>query len=152
VYRGFNQIGPRQDARFVVGSFAQQLAEIADGAQPVMHVGNLDAKRDFLDVRDAVRAVLLLAERGESGEVYNVCSGEPVAISDVLRKLIAIAGIDVEIREDPQRMRPSDNPVFFGDSAKVRERTGWRPEFPLEATLRDVYGEARSRLAPTSQS
>ncbi len=142
-YRGFNQIGPGQDARFVVASFAHQLAEIADGADPVMLVGNLEAKRDFLDVRDAVAAVVLLGDRGESGETYNVCRGEGVAISEVLRKLITIAGVPVEIREDPRRMRPSDNPVVVGDPSKLRERLGWTPQYTLEQTLRDVYEDAR---------
>jgi len=146
-YRGFNQIGPGQDERFVVASFARQLAEIADGANPVMLVGNLDAKRDFLDVRDAVQAAILLSERGESGEVYDVCRGEAIAVSEVLRKLITIAGAPVEIREDPQRMRPSDIPVVVGDPSKLRERTGWEPKYSLDQTLRDVYEDARRRVA-----
>ncbi len=147
VYRGYNQIGPGQDERFVVASFARQLATIADGGDPVMLVGNLEAKRDFLDVRDAVSAVLLLGERGEAGAVYDVCSGEAVAISEILRKLIVIADVPVEVREDPNRMRPSDNPVAVGDPSKLRERTGWAPRHSLEATLRDVYEDARRRVA-----
>ncbi len=150
VYRGFNQIGPRQDERFAVPSFAHQLARIAEGGERVMLVGNLEARRDFLDVRDAVQAVILLAERGESGEVYNVCSGDAVTIGEVLRRLISIAGVPVEVREDPQRMRPSDNPFVVGDPTKLRERTGWRPAYSLDATLRDIYDDARRRLGALS--
>jgi len=115
-----------------------------------MLVGNLEARRDFLDVRDAVQAVILLAERGESGEVYNVCSGDAVTIGEVLRRLISIAGVPVEVREDPQRMRPSDNPFVVGDPTKLRERTGWRPAYSLDATLRDIYDDARRRLGALS--
>lgn len=146
IYRGFNQIGPGQDERFAVPSFARQLAEIATGTEPVMRVGNLDAKRDFLDVRDAVNALLLLADRGDEGETYNVCRGEGISISTVLQTLISIANVQVEIREDPERMRPSDNPLSVGDPSKLRERTGWSPQYSLETTLRDVYEDARRRI------
>jgi GDP-4-dehydro-6-deoxy-D-mannose reductase len=147
IYRGFNQIGPGQDERFVAPSFAKQLAKIADGAEPVLLVGNLDAQRDFLDVRDAVAACLLLAQRGERGQIYNVCRGEGVVISEILRALIRISGLSVEVREDPQRMRASDNPISVGDPTKLSDRTGWRPQYSLDATLRDVYEDARRRTA-----
>lgn len=147
IFRGFNQIGPGQDERFVVQSFARQLAAIAAGAEPVLHVGNLEAQRDFLDVRDAVRAFLLLAERGVPGEIYNVCSGRATAIARILSLLIEIAEVPVEVRSDPARMRPSDAPLIVGDPGKVRERCGWRPERELESTLRDVYADVRGAVA-----
>lgn len=146
VYRGFNQIGPGQDARFAVPSFARQLARIAAGAEPVLRVGNLEAQRDFLDVRDAVEALVLLAQRGTAGEAYNVCSGRALAVSDVLRMLLVISGIPVEVREDPERMRPSDNPLSVGDPSKIRAETGWQANTPLETTLRDIYDDAKQRL------
>lgn len=151
IARGFNQIGPGQDPRFVVPSFARQLAAIAQGGvEPVLHVGNLEARRDFLDVRDAVEAYLLLAERGERGEAYNVCSGRATPIREVLRLLIGRAGLPVEIRQDPARMRPSDNPLIVGNPAKLSARTGWTPRYGLEESLRAVYDDARARAVPAA--
>lgn len=150
VARGFNQIGPGQDARFAVPSFALRLAEIAAGATPLLRVGNLEAQRDFLDVRDAVRAYVELALHGRPGEVYNVCSGRPVAMKDVLRELIALAHVPVEVREDPERLRPSDVPLFYGDAAKLHAETRWTPRFTLAASLRDVFEDARARVAALS--
>jgi GDP-4-dehydro-6-deoxy-D-mannose reductase len=147
VARSFNHIGPGQDARFVVPSFARQIAEIATGASRVMRVGNLAAQRDFLDVRDVVSAYLLLLANGRRGEVYNVCSGRAVAIQEVLRQLITIARVPVEIRDDPERMRPSDVPVLSGDASKLRAATGWEPQWTLAASLREIYADACDRLA-----
>jgi GDP-4-dehydro-6-deoxy-D-mannose reductase len=147
VARSFNHIGPGQDARFAVPAFARGLAAIAAGAEPVLHVGNLKALRDFLDVRDVVAAYIALAERGEPGTCYNVCSGNPVEIEEVLRRLIAVAHVPVEIREDPERMRPSDVPVSYGENSRLRAATGWAPERPLSVALRDVYRDAQERLA-----
>lgn len=142
IARPFNHIGPGQDPRFVVPSFARQLAQIAAGAPPVMHVGNLEAQRDFLDVRDVVAAYVLLLANGRAGEVYNICSGHPVAIREVLRQLIIIAGVAVEIRDDPERMRASDLPILSGDATKLRAATGWAPQYTLAASLRDIYAAA----------
>jgi GDP-4-dehydro-6-deoxy-D-mannose reductase len=150
VARPFNHIGPGQDARFAVPSFAQQLAEIAAGAPPVMKVGNLEAQRDFLDVRDVVAAYVLLVANARPGEVYNICSGQPVAIREVLRQLITIAHVPVEVRDDPDRMRPSDLPILSGDATKLRAATGWAPAFTLAASLRDIYADARERVAAVS--
>ncbi len=141
--RPFNHIGPGQDARFVVASFARQLAGIAAGGPPIMHVGNLEAERDFLDVRDVAAAYVLLVANGRAGEVYNICSGRTVAIREVLRQLITIARVPVEIRDDPERMRPSDLPILSGDATKLRAETGWEPRIPLAASLRDIYDGAR---------
>jgi len=142
VARAFNHIGPGQSDRFVVPAFASQLARIARGAPPVLMVGNVDAARDFLDVRDVVRAYVALARDGERGEIYNVCSGNAVTIRDVLRELVTIAHVPVEIREDPARLRPSDVPLFVGSAQKLRDRTAWKPEIPLGRSLRDVYEAA----------
>jgi GDP-4-dehydro-6-deoxy-D-mannose reductase len=143
IARPFNHIGPGQDPRFVVPSFARQLAEIAAGAPPVMHVGNLEPQRDFLDVRDVVAAYVLLLANGRAGEVYNICSGHPVAIREVLRKLITIAGVAVEVRDDPERVRSSDLPILSGDATKLRAATGWAPQYALATSLRDIYAAAR---------
>jgi GDP-4-dehydro-6-deoxy-D-mannose reductase len=144
----FNHIGPGQDLRFAVASFAWQLATIAAGGNPLLQVGNLDAQRDFLDVRDVVAAYILLLEgAGDDGAVYNIASGRAVTMKEVLRALIAIARVGVEVRDDPARMRPSDVPLVLGDAAKLRVRTGWEPRIPLAAALRDVYADARERVA-----
>lgn len=116
----------------------------------MLEVGNLAARRDFLDVRDVVAAYIALAERGESGEIYNVCSGTPVAIQEVLRRLILLARVPVEVREDPARLRPSDVPLAYGDNAKLRAATGWTPQYALDRSLRDAYADARERLAAAS--
>jgi len=147
IARPFNHIGPGQDARFVVPSFARQLAEIAAGAPARLAVGNLEAERDFLDVRDVAGAYVALLANGRTGGVYNVCSGRAVAIREVLRQLITIAHVPVEVRDDPERLRPSDIPVPCGDASKLRAETGWAPSFTLAASLRDIYADARERVA-----
>ncbi|MBV9028410.1 MAG: GDP-mannose 4,6-dehydratase [Candidatus Eremiobacteraeota bacterium] len=151
IARSFNHIGPGQNERFVVASFAAQLSRVARGAPPQLFVGDLTPARDFLDVRDVVEAYIALARKPSPPhragcEVYNVCSGRAVAIRDILRELIAIARVPVEVREEPQRMRASETPLSVGDPAKLRERTGWTPKIPLVQTLRDVYeGALRER-------
>jgi len=148
VARSFNHIGPGQSERFVVASFAAQLARIArGGAGPKLLVGNLSAERDFLDVRDVVAAYLALARDGAAGEIYNVCSGVPTPIRDLLRTLILAARVPVEVREDPGRMRAADSPVAFGDNAKLRAATGWAPQIPLDRSLREIYASALESAA-----
>jgi len=142
VARAFNHIGPGQNERFAVASFASQLARIARGGPPELLVGELSAERDFLDVRDVVAAYLALLDRGERGEIYNVCSGSAISIRDVLRTLVTTARVAVEIREDPARMRPSDTPLFVGDGTKLRAATGWAPQIALATSLRDTYRAA----------
>jgi GDP-4-dehydro-6-deoxy-D-mannose reductase len=148
ITRSFNHIGPGQDERFAVSSFAAQLAKIAAGAPPQLMVGNLEAQRDFLDVRDVVEAYIALAERGASGEIYNVCSGVAHPMSEILRELIIAAHVPVEVREDPARMRPSDTPIAYGDNTKLRRATGWESRIPLRASIRDIYEAARKKDAP----
>ena len=151
VTRAFNHVGPGQDDRFAVPAFAGQLARIAAGETRTMLVGNLEAVRDVLDVRDVCEAYALLAEgRGDAGEIYNVASGTGTAMREVLRTLITIAGVPVEVREDPARMRPADVPIAVGDATKLREATGWAPRIPLPAALRAVYDDARARLGVSS--
>jgi GDP-4-dehydro-6-deoxy-D-mannose reductase len=137
--RPFNHIGPHQSLGFVVPDFASQLAEIQAGQRPNrMMVGNLEAMRDFTDVRDVVRAYELLAEKGEPGETYLICSGQPVKIETVLQKLIEIAGFEVIVENDQERMRPSDTPCLYGSYAKLEAQTGWQPDYSLEQSLRDI--------------
>ncbi|HET9095533.1 MAG TPA: GDP-mannose 4,6-dehydratase [Candidatus Baltobacteraceae bacterium] len=139
ITRAFNHIGPGQSDRFVIPAFAAQLAAIARGGEPVLHVGNLQPRRDFLDVRDVVDAYASLARDGKSGEIYNVCSGSAISVQEILGELIRIAHVPVEVREDPARMRPSDVPVLYGSNRKLRDSTGWSPRIALRQTLQDVY-------------
>jgi GDP-4-dehydro-6-deoxy-D-mannose reductase len=146
VARAFNHIGAGQDPRFAIPAFALQLARVAAGGSPLVKVGNLETSRDFLDVRDVVAAYVALAERGRPGETYNVCSGTPVWLKEMLRRLILIAGVAVEVREDPERMRPSDVPTSYGDPGKLQADTGWEPRRSLDRSLRDVYEDAFLRV------
>jgi GDP-4-dehydro-6-deoxy-D-mannose reductase len=148
--RAFNHIGPGQDERFAVAGFAAQIARAAAGRGPLVRVGNLEAARDFLDVRDVCAAYALLLEgAGAPGELYNVASGTATALKDVLRRLVEIARVPVDIREDPARMRPADVPLSLGDAAKLRAATGWAPRITLAAALRAVYDDARERAGAT---
>jgi GDP-4-dehydro-6-deoxy-D-mannose reductase len=146
VTRAFNHIGPGQSERFSVPSFARRLATIAAGGSPILPVGNLETKRDFLDVRDVVRAYIDLSERGSPGEIYNVCSGVGTRMADVLRQLVMTAHVPVEIREDPALMRPADVSTVYGDNAKLKAATGWEPTYSLARSLRDIYEDARSAI------
>ncbi len=147
VTRAFNHIGPGQDGRFAVASFALALARIAAGGDPLLHVGNLEAERDFLDVRDVVAAYVLLLEGQGAPGIYNVASGHAVAMKEILRLLVTIARVGVEIRDDPARLRPADLPRLSGDAGRLRAATGWMPTIALAAALRDVYADACGRVA-----
>lgn len=144
--RSFNHIGPRQDPAFAASSFARQVARIEAGLDaPVIHVGNLEARRDLTDVRDVVRAYIALVDRGTPGRIYNVCSGHAYPVSEILERLVALAGIDVTVQPDPDRLRPSDVPVVLGDATRIREELGWSPEIPIDRTLGDLLDFWRSK-------
>ncbi|MEM6701875.1 MAG: GDP-mannose 4,6-dehydratase [Acidobacteriota bacterium] len=139
VVRSFNLVGPGQDARFALPSFAEQLRGIKNGdAAPVLKVGNLSAARDFVHVDDAADAYRLLAEKGEPGHCYNLASGTAVVLRDALDRLIATAGVDVSLVQDPERLRPSDVPVIAGDASALRE-LGWQPRRGLDQAIRDLW-------------
>lgn len=145
--RPFNHIGPGQSPAFAASSFARQIAEIEAGLRPPrIMVGNLDARRDFTDVRDIVRAYVLAADRCTPGEVYNICTGKAAGMREVLDGLLALTPIGVEVVPDPDRMRPSDTPVTLGDCSKFSEVTGWRPEIPMDTTLRDLLDYWREQV------
>ncbi len=150
--RPFNHIGPRQAPGFVVPDFASQLAAIKLGLQqPIVAVGNLDAQRDFTDVRDVVRAYIALAEEGQPGEAYFICSGEPVSIRHLLQTLSELAQVEVEINYDPARIRPSDTPILYGSYGKILADTGWRPEISIRQSLSDALADWESRLRQTCE-
>lgn len=141
-FRPFNHTGPGQSGAYVVSDFARQVAEILRGkGEPVIYVGNLEAKRDFLDVRDVVRAYVIAAiGDSETGPdcVYNIASGHARRIRDILDALIAQSGIGIEVRADPERLRPNEIPLASGDASKARERLNWTPLVPFEQTIADV--------------
>jgi len=144
--RAFHHTGPRRGDQFAESSFARQLAEIEAGKRPPrLEVGNLEAVRDFADVRDVVRAYWALLERGTPGEVYNVCTGRGVRLADLLDQLVALSGQRVEVKVDAARLRPADAPVLIGDPSRLRAATGWTPTIPLEQTLRDLLDHWRER-------
>jgi len=145
--RGFNHTGPRRGEVFVTSSFARQIAEIEKGRrEPVVLVGNLESQRDFTDVRDMVRAYWLALELGEPGEVYNICTGRAYTIRTVLDILLSLTPAQVEVREDPARLRPSDVEVLLGDCTRFQRVTGWKPTIPFEVTLKDLLDYWRDRI------
>ena len=145
--RGFNHTGPRRGDVFVTSNFAKQMAEIEKGKrEPVIHVGNLDAKRDFTDVRDMVRAYWLAAEKGEPGDVYNLGSGSAISMHELLEMLTALSKTKFRVQVDPERLRPSDVQILLADSSKFRKLTGWAPTIPFEKTLSDLLDYWRERV------
>ena len=146
--RGFNHTGPRRGEVFVTSNFARQVARIESGKQePVLRVGNLDAVRDFTDVRDMVRGYWLAATRAKPGEVYNLASGKGITVRAMLDMLLASSRIAVRVETDPARLRPSDVEVLIGDYSKFHADTGWEPRIPFERTLGDLLDYWRERVA-----
>ena len=138
--RFFNTEGPKRGQDFVISNFAKQIAEIEKGKrEAIIHVGNLEAKRDFSDVRDIVRAYWLASEKCKFGQPYNVCSEKTRTIKFVLDLLLSFSRTkDIKVRQDPNRARPSDVPVLLGDCSKFKKETGWMSEVPFEKTILDT--------------
>lgn len=145
--RAFNHTGPGQVPRFAIPSFAKQIAEIEAGRQsPVLRVGNLAARRDFLDVRDVVDAYVALMAKGEAGKAYNVCSGRAVAMQDLLDGLLAEAKVAIAVERDEALFRPLDVPEVVGSHAALTAATGWEPKLPIRQTLADTLGYWRMKV------
>lgn len=145
--RAHNHTGPRRGEVFVCSDFAKQIAKIEKGLQePIIWVGNLEAKRDFTDVRDVVKGYWLALEKGEPGEVYNICSGRAYSIREVLDMLLGLTKANMKIQHDPKRLRPSDVPFLVGDNTKFCKQTGWRPEIPFEKTMEDLLNYWREKI------
>jgi len=145
--RAFNHTGPRRGVVFATSNFAKQLIEIEKGKRkPTIYVGNLEAVRDFLDVRDVARAYALALEKGKAGEVYNISSGEGIKIQDMLDKLISLSNVDLKIEKDPERLRPSDVGLLIGSPKKFQKETGWKPEIPFDQTLKDLLDYWREKI------
>lgn len=146
VARPGNHIGPGQGGDFIVPSFARQFGEMKLGRiEPVLHVGNLESGRDFVDVRDVVRAYHLLLQKGRAGQAYNIASGRETRIRAVLELLESVSGLRPKVEIDPERFRPEDHRAML-DIARIKADTGWAPTFSLEQTLRDVFDDALRRL------
>jgi len=145
--RGFNHTGPRRGEVFVTSNFAKQVAEIEKGLKPpVIHVGNLEAKRDFTDVRDMVQAYWLATEKGKDGDVYNIGSGTTCVMQDMLDMLLGMSTVKVKVEVDPARLRPSDVPILLADASKFVTATGWKPRIAFKRTLEDLLNYWRERV------
>lgn len=145
--RGFNHTGPRRGDVFAESTFAKQIAEIEKGIkEPVVYVGNLEAQRDYTDVRDMVAGYYLAVTKCTPGEVYNICQGKTWKIKWVLDYLLSQSKVKIEVKEDPERMRPSDVEILLGDNSKFVKETGWKPEITIEQTLTDLLNYWRERV------
>ena len=145
--RGFNHTGPRRGDVFVSSNFARQIAMIEKKKrEPVLQVGNLEARRDFTDVRDMIRGYWLALEKGEPGEVYNIGSGTDVTIQKMLDILLGFSSIEIKVEQVADRMRPSDVEVLCADNTKFCSMSGWKPEIPFEKTLEDLLNYWRERV------
>jgi GDP-4-dehydro-6-deoxy-D-mannose reductase len=147
VARPFNHVGPGQAPSFAVSALSRRIVEAALSGAPTIAVGTLSTRRDFTDVRDVVRAYRGLAEVGAPGEIYNVCSGRDVAILDIAEALLKLSSADLKLVTDESLVRPVDVPVLCGDPTRISELAGWKPEIPLEETLRDVISYWRDHVA-----
>ena len=146
--RAFNHEGPRRGPEFVTSNFAKQIAEIEAGLRPpVIYVGNLNAKRDWSDVRDVVRAYWLSVQHCQPGEDYVICSGVTRTIKDMLDLLLGMTKIEIEVKVDPARLRPSDVEILLGDASKFRKATGWEPKYTFEQTMEDLLNYWRKHLS-----
>jgi GDP-4-dehydro-6-deoxy-D-mannose reductase len=149
--RPFNHIGPRQRVGFVAPDFASQIVAAELGLKPTtIEVGNLSVRRDFCDVRDVVRAYVMLITHGEPGQVYNVGSGESHSIQEVLDTLLAMSRVSIQAHLDPQRVRPSDVPEVICDATRLRECTAWRPAIPFQQSLQDILDYWRQEMGKQS--
>lgn len=136
--RAFNHIGPMQSKNFVVSDFASKIAEIEKGAEPVIRVGNLEAYRDFTDVRDIVRGYVMLMEKGEIGQIYNIGSGNAYKIQDILDILLSLSATKIKIEIDPEKLRPSDVPIIQCDNSKIEAHINWNTKYDIKDTLKDT--------------
>ncbi|MGP3790917.1 GDP-mannose 4,6-dehydratase [Pseudomonas sp. B392_1p] len=146
IARPFNHTGSSQSDAFVIPSIARQLIRVRTGAQPsAIEAGDFEVTRDFLDVKDVIQAYFYLLEHGRSGEVYNVCSGIGLRVRDLIAEMANLAGVEVELVQDPHRMRRSEQRRVVGCSDKLQQETGWKPFTPIKDTLQDVLADWESR-------
>jgi GDP-4-dehydro-6-deoxy-D-mannose reductase len=145
--RAFNHTGARRGHVFVCSTFAKQIAEIEIGErEPIVWVGNLEAVRDFTDVRDTVRGYWLALEHGEPGQVYNIGTGLGYTMGYILETLLSMSPMDIQTVQDPGRMRPSDVPRLVCDAGRFERHCKWRPSYKLEETLKWILEYWRNKL------
>lgn len=144
--RAFNHIGPMQSKNFVVSDFASRIVEIESGKERVIKVGNLEAYRDFTDVRDIVRGYNMLMEKAKIGEIYNIGSGNAIKIRDILDILISLSTKDIEVEIDKDKLRPSDVQIVECDNSKIKSHIGWEPELDIRETLKDTLDYWRRNM------
>lgn len=148
IARSFNHVGPRQSPSFVASSIARQIAEIEAGTRPpALMMGNLESERDIMDVRDTARAYQLMMASAAPGIPYNVCTGTPVRIGDLVNLLVSKARVPITIEQDPSRFRPNDTPLVLGDCTRLTRDTGWSPSIPLAQTVEDLLAYWRAEQA-----
>ncbi len=148
VTRSFNHVGPRQGDRTAIQTFCRQMALIEAGQQePVLWVGNLDVRRDFTHTDDVAHALWLLLDRGQRGEVYNLCSGTATLIGEIVELVREQGRVPVEVRVDPARLRPADEPILAGDNGKLRAATGWEPRISMPQIVSELLAYWRQRIA-----
>jgi len=153
ILRPFNHLGPRQSPSFVSADFASQIAKIEMGlVPPRIEVGELTVERDFTDVRDMVKGYLAAAEKGRTGDIYNLCSGESYKIENVLDILISFAEVPIELYQEPAKRRASEVPILVGTADKFEQATGWFSETPLATTLLDTLDYWREKVRSTNGS
>lgn len=152
ITRAFSTEGPGRDERFAVGSWARQIAELEQTGGGTLRVGDLSAKRDIVDVRDASRAYALLLDPAVAADTYNIASGTAVGMQHVLDVLLGLAQCEIRVEPDPERMRPADLPELWGDPSKLHAATGWKAEIPLEQTLGDTLDYARETVARAART
>lgn len=144
IARPFNHVGPGQDARFVLPALAQQVVAIAQGArEPFIDAGDIDATRDFTDVRDVVAAYAAMFDRGVVGSTYLIGSGEERRVRDLLDQMCALAKVNAQVRQDPAKLRPAEQRRMAADAGKLRFDTQWQPTIPMNSTLLDILEDAR---------
>jgi GDP-4-dehydro-6-deoxy-D-mannose reductase len=148
--RPFNHAGPRQSPRYVLASLALHVAEVERGYREYLEIGNLDVVRDFIDVRDVVRAYRCLASKGQAGEIYNLGSGQGTKIADALEYLRSQATSVIPVRVDAARIRPVDQPLLVADASKLRAAVGWKPRYTIEQTLADTLEFSRTLVAAST--
>lgn len=146
ILRPLNHIGPRQIGNFAIPSFVKQIIDIEKGLkEPIITVGNLEAQRDFLDVRDVCEAYYLAITKGVPGEMYNLGSGRAYKMNEILRILISYSNVDIKTEIDKSLLRPSDMPILLADYSKFHKATGWKPKYKIENTLKDILEYWRNK-------
>jgi GDP-4-dehydro-6-deoxy-D-mannose reductase len=147
--RSFNHIGPGQSENFVISSFAKQLVQLSkkQASENKIVTGDLSIIRDFLDVRDVVKAYYALLKNGRKGQVYNICSGNGCTLKDIVLKMAGLVAVDINMETNPALVRPNDNKIIIGSREKINKDLGWTPEIPIDQSLADIIDYWQEKLS-----